>query len=138
MSSRKISRKLLTAAWVAPMTAPPVPDAGVVFSDGGIEAVGAARELRSQFPDAEIEARVDECQHISPADLERERRSMAPAVFAREYENAFDSLETRFFDADAIAAAFGAVSSPTPPIPEGDLDPIITRTPAFGERAFFS
>jgi hypothetical protein len=85
-----------------------------------------------------IEARVDECQHISPADLERERRSMAPAVFAREYENAFDSLEARFFDADAIAAAFGAVSSPTPPIPDGDLDPIITRTPAFGERAFFS
>jgi hypothetical protein len=85
-----------------------------------------------------IEARVDECQHISPADLERERRSMAPAVFAREYENAFDSLEARFFEADAIAAAFGAVSSPTPPIAEGDLDPIITRTPVFGERAFFS
>jgi hypothetical protein len=73
-----------------------------------------------------IEARVDECRHISAADLERERRSMPPSVFAREYENAFDSLEARFFDADAIAAAFGAVSSPTPPIPEDDLDPIIT------------
>ncbi|HZZ21934.1 MAG TPA: hypothetical protein VFE60_04850 [Roseiarcus sp.] len=85
-----------------------------------------------------IEARVDECRHISQADLDRERRSMPASAFAREYENVFDSLEARFFDADVIAAAFGAVSSPTPPIPEGDLDPIITCTPAFGERAFFS
>jgi hypothetical protein len=85
-----------------------------------------------------IEARVDECRHISQADLDRERRAMPASAFAREYENVFDSLEARFFDADVIAAAFGAVSSPTPPIPEGDLDPIITRTPAFGDRAFFS
>ena len=85
-----------------------------------------------------IEARVDECRHISQADLDRERRAMPASAFAREYENVFDSLEARFFNADVIAAAFGAVSSPTPPIPEGDPDPIITRTPAFGERAFFS
>ena len=85
-----------------------------------------------------IEASVDECHHISKADLERERRSMPASAFAREYENVFDSLEARFFNADVIAAAFGAVSSPTPPIPEGDPDPIITRTPAFGERPFFS
>jgi hypothetical protein len=85
-----------------------------------------------------IEASVDECQHISKADLERERRSMPASAFAREYENVFDSLEERFFTADVIAAAFGAVISPTPPTPEGDPDPIITRTPAFGERAFFS
>ena len=63
---------------------------------------------------------------------------MPASAFAREYENVFDSLEARFFDADVIAAAFGAVISPTPPIPDGDPDPIITRTPAFGERAFFS
>jgi hypothetical protein len=85
-----------------------------------------------------IEARVDACRHISQADLDRERRAMPASAFAREYENVFDSLEARFFNADVIAAAFGAVSSPTPPIAEGDLDPIITRTPAFGERAFFS
>ena len=51
-----------------------------------------------------IEASVDECQHISKADLERERRSMPASAFAREYENVFDSLEARFFNADAIAA----------------------------------
>ena len=85
-----------------------------------------------------IEARVDECKHISAVDLDRERRSMPASAFAREYENVFDSLESRFFDAAAIAAAFGAVVGPTPPLADGDLDPIITRTPAFGERAFFS
>jgi hypothetical protein len=81
-----------------------------------------------------IEARVDECRHISKADLDRERRSMPPAVFAREYENAFDSLEARFFDADAIAAAFGGILGPTPPIPDGDPDPIVSRAPAFARR----
>jgi hypothetical protein len=81
-----------------------------------------------------IEARVDECRHISAADLERERRSMPPAVFAREYQNVFDSLETRFFDADTIAAAFGGILGPTPPIPDGDPDPIVSRAPAFAGR----
>jgi hypothetical protein len=61
-----------------------------------------------------IEARVNECWHISSADLDRERRSMPPPVCAREYENAFDSLEARFFDAEAIAAAFsGSASKPS-------------------------
>ena len=83
-----------------------------------------------------IEARVDECQHISAADLERERRSMSASAFAREYENQFDSLEMRFFDSDMIAAAFGAVLSPTPPIPDGDPDPIVSRTPALSLGAF--
>ena len=83
-----------------------------------------------------IEAKVGECLHISPADLERERRSMPPAVFAREYENVFDSLEARFFDEDAIAAAFGAVVGPTPPLADGDPDPVVSRAPAFGSRAF--
>jgi hypothetical protein len=83
-----------------------------------------------------IEARVDECRHISKADLDRERRSMPPAVFAREYENVFDSLEARFFDAEAIAAAFGAVVGPTPPLTDCDPDPVVSRTAAFGSRAF--
>ena len=78
-----------------------------------------------------IEASVDECKHISAADLNRERRSMPASAFAREYENQFDSLEARFFDADAIAAAFGAVQGPTPPIPDDDPDPVVSRSPAF-------
>jgi hypothetical protein len=85
-----------------------------------------------------IEARVSECLHISAADLERERRSMPASAFAREYENVFDSLEARFFDADAIAAAFGAVSAPTPPLPDGDPDPIVSRGLAFDSRMSFS
>ena len=59
---------------------------------------------------------------------------MPPAVFAREYENAFDSLEARFFDADAIAAAFGGTLGPTPPIPASDPYPIIPGAPAFAGR----
>jgi hypothetical protein len=85
-----------------------------------------------------IEAKVDECLHISPPDLERERRSMPPAVFAREYENVFDSLESRFFDADTIAAAFGAVSAPTPPVADSDPDPVVSRAPAFGSATSFA
>jgi hypothetical protein len=83
---------------------------------------------------AKLEAKVDACRHISSADLDRERRSMSPAAFAREYENTFDSIESRFFDAAAIAAAFGSVSAPTPPTPNGDPDPIISRSPAFDGR----
>jgi hypothetical protein len=82
-----------------------------------------------------IEARVDECRHISQADLDSERRAMPASAFAREYENVFDSLESRFFDADAIAAAFGAVVGPTPPLADGDPDPVVSRAPAFGSRA---
>lgn len=80
-----------------------------------------------------IEARVDECRHISKADLDRERRSMPPAVFAREYENTFDSLEARFFGADAIAAAFGGILGPTPPLPDSDPD-LVSVGPAFARR----
>ena len=56
---------------------------------------------------------------------------MPASAFAREYENVFDSLEARFFDADVIAAAFGGVMAATPPQPDGDPDPIISRAPAF-------
>ena len=45
-----------------------------------------------------IEATIEQCGHLTPADIERERRSMPAAVFAREYLNQFDSLETRFFN----------------------------------------
>ena len=82
-----------------------------------------------------IEARIDECRHLTPDDIDRERRAMPAAVFAREYENVFDSLETRFFGADALAAAFG--DNVLGPEPEGvtcegsDEDPILSRTSAF-------
>jgi hypothetical protein len=79
-----------------------------------------------------IEAKIDECRHISEANLDRERRSMSPAAFAREYENQFDSTESRFFDIDSIDAAFGGVATPTPAAPDGDPDPIISRARAFG------
>jgi hypothetical protein len=85
-----------------------------------------------------IEAAIGECRHISKADLDRERRSMSPAAFAREYENVFDAIESRFFHADAIAAAFGAVDAPTPPMPDCDLDPVVSHVPAFGGRMAFS
>jgi hypothetical protein len=81
-----------------------------------------------------IEATVDECRHISSADLERERRSMSPAAFKREYENAFDAIESRFFDPDAIAAAFGSVAAATPPSASGDPDPVVSRGLVFAGR----
>ena len=81
-----------------------------------------------------IEARVEECRHISAADLERERRSMSAAAFAREYENQFDSVEKRFFDTDAIAGAFGG-DGLSPPPPDRDPDPIIGVEPAFRRSA---
>jgi hypothetical protein len=61
---------------------------------------------------------------------------MPASAFAREYENVFDSLESRFFDGDAIAAAFGAVVGPTPPLADDDPDPVVSRAPAFSSRAF--
>ena len=73
---------------------------------------------------------VEECRHISAADLERERRSMSAAAFAREYENQFDSVEKRFFDVDAIASAFGG-DGLSPPPPDGDPDPVVAVAPAF-------
>jgi hypothetical protein len=84
-----------------------------------------------------IEARIDECTHLTPADIERERRSMPASVFAREYMNQFDSLETRFFNPDSIAAAFGETLAPTPDVTfEGNDDPVVMRDRAFNDRAF--
>ena len=45
---------LLSAAWIAPMTGPPVRDSGVVFREGRIAAIGPMRTLRNSHPDAEI------------------------------------------------------------------------------------
>ena len=63
---------------------------------------------------------------------------MSPAAFRREYENVFDAIESRFFDADAIAAAFGAVEGAAPPPPGPDPDPVVSRVPAFSLRPSFA
>jgi len=76
-----------------------------------------------------IEAKVSECRHIPPEEVERERRAMPANAFAREYLNQFDSLETRFFSPDAIVAAFGGVMGPTPETVNGE-DPIIENAGA--------
>lgn len=82
-----------------------------------------------------IEARIDDCRHLSVEDIERERRSMPASVFAREYLNQFDSLESRFFSADSLAAAFGEVAGPTPDQAPED-DPVVFTAKAVGSRAF--
>jgi hypothetical protein len=82
-----------------------------------------------------IEATVGECQHISKADLDVERRSMPASAFAREYENEFGSEDNRFFSPEALAAwRSGGVSGPTPPISDADSDPIVSSTPMFARR----
>lgn len=43
---------LLEAAWIAPMDAPPIRDAAVVFHSGTILAVGSAQHLRQKYPHA--------------------------------------------------------------------------------------
>jgi hypothetical protein len=82
-----------------------------------------------------IEARIEDCRHLTPDDLERERRFMPTAVFAREYQNVFDSLETRFFDPDSLAAAFGDVQGPLPEYEAEDLIVSVSKTVDAG-RAF--
>ena len=70
-----------------------------------------------------IEAKLSECRHISPEEIERELRNMSAAVFDREYCNKFDSLESRFFDLASVGAAFGAVTVATPPAAPVDEEP---------------
>ncbi len=81
-----------------------------------------------------IEAVVDECTHIAPADIDAERRAMPESAFRREYLNEFDSLESRFFSPDAIATAFGE-AGPTPEAGDDD-DPVVSRERAFAEMRF--
>jgi hypothetical protein len=86
---------------------------------------------------AKIEAMIDECAHLSPDDIERERRSMPASVFAREYLNEFDSLESRLFDLNSLAAAFGEVIGPTPEVTQaGNEDPIVSTEGAFLRSPF--
>ena len=45
---------LLTAAWLVPMSGPPIRDGAVVFENGRIIAVGTAKHLRNLHPNSEI------------------------------------------------------------------------------------
>ena len=47
--------RLLTAAWVAPMSAPIIRDGAVAHAGGRILAVGEATRLRRDFPHATVE-----------------------------------------------------------------------------------
>ncbi len=77
-----------------------------------------------------IEARIDQCAHLTPEEIEREHRSMPASVFAREYLNEFDSIEHRFFSTVNIAAAFGDILADTPELMD-DPDPVLHKQPAF-------
>lgn len=52
MIEQSAPKQLLTAAWVAPITAPPFRDGGVVIRGDRIVAVGPSAWLRDQHPDA--------------------------------------------------------------------------------------
>jgi aminodeoxyfutalosine deaminase len=54
MNSRKTSRELLCAAWVAPMVGPVIADGAILVGDGRILDVGTRGELRSRHTDAEV------------------------------------------------------------------------------------
>ncbi len=45
---------ILSAAWIAPMTGPPLRDSGVLFREHRIAAIGPIQSLRGAHPDAEI------------------------------------------------------------------------------------
>ncbi len=79
-----------------------------------------------------IEAKIDECTHLTSEDIESERRDMSTAVFNREYLNVFDSLESRFFDQGSIASAFGESGVLEAGVISEGNDPIIGAQRAFG------
>jgi cytosine/adenosine deaminase-related metal-dependent hydrolase len=54
MNSRKMSRELLFAKWVAPMVGPSIGDGAIFVGDGKILDVGRRADLRSRHGDAEI------------------------------------------------------------------------------------
>ncbi len=81
-----------------------------------------------------IEAKIQECRHLTAAEIEVERRSMSPTAWAREYENQFDSTDSRFFSQDDIDNAFGGMGGVVPPL--GDVDPIVGRRSAFNRSLF--
>lgn len=75
-----------------------------------------------------IQARIEDCAHLTKDDIERERRSMPDSVFRREYLCEFDQTDTRFFSLEGLANAFDDVIDATP---ELKTDPITYTTHAF-------
>jgi hypothetical protein len=81
-----------------------------------------------------IEARPEETQRLSQKFLDEERRALGETAFMREYQNQFDSTNTRFFEADLLARAFNenyVSESPTTVGPDEDSDPVIHQAPMF-------
>lgn len=80
-----------------------------------------------------IQAFIDDCSHLTPEQIERERRSMPEASFRREYMGEFDQTDSRFFSLTSVDDAFGAVLDATPEPLFGDDDPerIVERAMAF-------
>lgn len=88
-----------------------------------------------------IRADITECSHLTPEDIERERRSMPAAAFRREYLRELDQTETRFFDPGSLAAAFGLDGVLMPDVTvDGITDPVVHKqnafNNAFGEAAW--
>ncbi len=80
-----------------------------------------------------IQAFIQDCSHLTPEQIERERRSMPANVFAREYEGQFDQTDSRFFSLTSIDDAFGGVidTVPEPLRAEADPERVIERGRAF-------
>jgi hypothetical protein len=80
-----------------------------------------------------IQAFIQDCSHLTPEQIERERRSMPDNVFRREYMGEFDQTDSRFFNLNSIDDAFGGVvdSAPQPPPEDQDPERIIARGRAF-------
>lgn len=55
VSEASNSKRLISAAWIAPMDAPPLRDGAVVIANARIAAVGEARQLRRDYAGAEVE-----------------------------------------------------------------------------------
>jgi hypothetical protein len=77
-------------------------------------------------------ADIHECSHLTPEDIERERRSMPAAAFRREYLCEFDQTETRFFNPESINRMFGLDDVLVPEVSlEGNSDEVVHRQGAF-------
>jgi hypothetical protein len=74
------------------------------------------------------ESNIYESPYFTPEQIAVERRSMPASTFAREYENVWDSEGSAWLSVDAIDAAFGALTTPTPDEPAED--PVSAITPA--------
>lgn len=78
-----------------------------------------------------IRADIHECSHLTPEDIEREKRSMSVAAFKREFECEFDQTDSRFINPDSWAAAFGMSDVQVEGVTvQGNPEEIIHEAPA--------